>query len=71
LIGLRARELFGTRVEFETLERGVLEVTAFERPRDYGKHFKAYYGPTIAARASRCSTCSRWGRGDSGRGGET
>ena len=30
----------------------MLEVTAFERPRDYGEHFKAYYGPTIAARAN-------------------
>ena len=35
-----------------TLEREVLEVTAFARPRDYGEHFKARYGPTIAARAN-------------------
>ena len=34
------RELFGDRVEFGTLERDVLEITAFERPRDYGEHFK-------------------------------
>jgi SAM-dependent methyltransferase len=45
-------ELFGDRVEFSTLDRDVLEVTAFERPRDYGEHFKARYGPTIAARAN-------------------
>jgi SAM-dependent methyltransferase len=45
-------ELFGDRVEFRTLERDVLEVTAFERPGEYGEHFKAYYGPTIVARAN-------------------
>jgi SAM-dependent methyltransferase len=44
------RELFGDRVEFQTLKRDVLEITAFERPRDYGEHFKALYGPTIAVR---------------------
>ena len=46
------RELFGDRVEFATLKRDMLEITAFERPRDYGEHFKAFYGPTIAARAN-------------------
>jgi len=46
------RELLGDQVEFETLERDVLEVTAFERPNDYGEHFKQRYGPTIAARAN-------------------
>ena len=46
------RELFGDRVEFNTLERDELEITAFERPRDYGEHFKARYGPTLAARAN-------------------
>ena len=45
-------ELFGDRVDFRLVERDVLEVTAFERPREYGEHFKAYYGPTIAARAN-------------------
>ena len=45
-------ELFGDRVDFQTVERGSLEVTAFERPGDYGEHFKAYYGPTIVARAN-------------------
>jgi hypothetical protein len=46
------RGLFGDRVEFGTLERDVLEIAAFDRPRDYGEHFKARYGPTIAARAN-------------------
>ncbi|MCW2713695.1 MAG: Methyltransferase type 11 [Frankiales bacterium] len=44
--------LFGNRVEFSVLERHVLEITAFEQARDYGEHFKAYYGPTIAVRAN-------------------
>lgn len=44
------RELFGDRVEWTTVERDLLEITAFERPHDYGEHFKAYYGPTIVAR---------------------
>ena len=35
------RGLFGGRVDFHTLERDVLEITAFEQPRDYGEHFKA------------------------------
>jgi SAM-dependent methyltransferase len=46
------RELFGDRVEWRTLERDHLVVTAFEKPRDYGEHFKTRYGPTIAARAN-------------------
>lgn len=46
------RELFGNRVDFETLEKGTLDVTAFQRPGDYGEHFKQRYGPTIAARAN-------------------
>jgi SAM-dependent methyltransferase len=45
-------ELFGSRVDFRTLERGVLEVTAFRGPLDFGEHFKARYGPTIAAQAN-------------------
>jgi ubiquinone/menaquinone biosynthesis C-methylase UbiE len=45
-------ELFGDRVTWTTLEREMLEITAFEHPRDYGEHFKARYGPTIAARAN-------------------
>jgi SAM-dependent methyltransferase len=46
------RELFGDRVDFRTLEREMLEITAFEHPRDYGEHFKSHYGPTIAAQAN-------------------
>jgi SAM-dependent methyltransferase len=44
--------LFGNRVAFHTLQREVLEITAFPRARDYGEHFKAHYGPTIAVRAN-------------------
>ena len=54
------RELFGDRVRFDRLERDILEITAFERPWDYGTHFKERYGPTIAARAN----AEREGRGD-------
>jgi SAM-dependent methyltransferase len=74
------RELFGDRVEFGTLERDVLEVTAFERPLDYGEHFKARYGPTIAARANAVRNgreaefdealdgfCEEWNRGTADR----
>ncbi len=46
------RELFGDRVELRTLEREMLEVTAFARPREYGEHFKARYGPTIVAQGN-------------------
>ena len=53
-------ELFGDRVMFGTLRRDVLEITAFERARDYGEHFKACYGPTIAVRAN----AARAGRDD-------
>jgi SAM-dependent methyltransferase len=45
-------ELFGDRVEFGTMERALLEITAFTHPGDYGEHFKARYGPTIAAQAN-------------------
>lgn len=45
-------ELFGDRVDFHSVTRETLEITAFDRPRDYGEHFKAYYGPTMAARAN-------------------
>ena len=45
------RELFGDRVDIRA-EREVLDVTAFSAPHDYGEHFKARYGPTIAARAN-------------------
>jgi 2-polyprenyl-3-methyl-5-hydroxy-6-metoxy-1,4-benzoquinol methylase len=46
------RGLVGDRIEWRSLERGTLDVTAFERPRDYGEFFKARYGPTIAIRAN-------------------
>jgi SAM-dependent methyltransferase len=68
--------LFGDRVEFHSPARDVLEITAFERPRDYGEHFKARYGPTIAAQANARRTereaefdealnrfCDEWNRG--------
>ena len=41
------RGLFGDRVSFTVLERRVLEITAFQRPLDWGEHFKQRYGPTI------------------------
>ena len=44
--------LFGDLVAFSTLERHVLEVTAFDQPLDWGEHFKERYGPTIAAFAN-------------------
>jgi SAM-dependent methyltransferase len=69
-------ELFGDRVTFGTLRRDVLEITAFARARAYGEHFKAYYGPTIAARANAArggsdgdfdaaldAFCDEWNRG--------
>lgn len=46
------RELLGDHVEFGTLERGVLEVTAFEHPSDFAEHFRTRYGPTLVARAN-------------------
>jgi SAM-dependent methyltransferase len=46
------REVFGERVDWRTLDREMLEITAFEHPRDYGEHFKERYGPTIVARAN-------------------
>ncbi len=70
------RELFGDRVDLEKVEKGVLEVTAFQRPDDYGEHFKDRYGPTIAARANAekegraeefdqvlSEFCAEWNRG--------
>ena len=68
--------LFGGRVEFHTLRRETLEITAFPRARDYGEHFKAHYGPTIAARNNAAregreaefdealdAFCDEWNRG--------
>jgi hypothetical protein len=45
-------ELFGDRVDFSTLKRDMLDVTAFDRPHDFAEHFKAWYGPTIAVQAN-------------------
>lgn len=72
-------ELFGERVELATVERGELEVTAFERPTDFGEHFKARYGPTIAVRANAEANgregefdeeldrfCGEWNRAEAG-----
>jgi SAM-dependent methyltransferase len=50
------RDLFGDRVALRAQERDVLEITAFGHPRDFGEHFKARYGPTIAARANAAKT---------------
>ena len=54
----------------------MLEITAFDQPRDYGEHFKAHYGPTIAVRANAArggrdgefdaaldAFCDEWDRG--------
>jgi SAM-dependent methyltransferase len=46
------RGLFGERVEWTTLERDVLHITAFSRATDYGEFFKQRYGPTISIRAN-------------------
>jgi SAM-dependent methyltransferase len=74
------QNLTGGRVEFHTLARDVLEITAFERTRDYGEHFKSYYGPTIAARANAArdgraaefdaaldAFCDEWNRAPAGK----
>ena len=70
------RGLFGGRVELHTLDRQALEITAFPRACDYGEHFKAFYGPTIAVRANAAKQgreaefdaalddfCDTWNRG--------
>jgi SAM-dependent methyltransferase len=69
-------ELFGDRVTFATQQPGILEITAFARPEDYAEHFKARYGPTIAAHANARRSgreaefeealsrfCDEWNRG--------
>jgi len=71
--------LMGGRVVFDTLVREHLEITAFPEARAYGEHFKAYYGPTIAARANAVKEgreaefdaavdafCDEWDRGTPG-----
>jgi SAM-dependent methyltransferase len=45
-------ELFGEGIDWRTLERDVLEVTAFPRPGAFADDFKQRYGPTVAARAN-------------------
>lgn len=73
--------LFGERVDFGVLTRDVLDITAFAQPRQYAEHFKAYYGPTIAARANATKDgraddfdaaldafCDTWDRGTPGAG---
>ena len=70
------RELLGDRVELDRVERDVLDVIAFERAHEYAEHFKARYGPTIAAqnnarangREAEFETaldafCDEWNRG--------
>jgi hypothetical protein len=67
-------------VQFHTMRREVLEITAFEHARDYGTHFTTYYGPTIAVRANAeregraaefddalAVFCAEWNRGGDGR----
>jgi SAM-dependent methyltransferase len=73
------RALFGGRVEFSTLTRETLDVTAFPEAHGYARHFTAYYGPTIAARANAAREgreaefdealdrfCDEWDRGTPG-----
>jgi len=45
-------ELFGDRVMFGSLQRDMLDITAFEHPHGWGEHFQRYSGPTRAARAN-------------------
>jgi SAM-dependent methyltransferase len=71
--------LFGDRVDFHTLQRETLDITAFTQARDYGEHFKQHYGPTIATRANADKHgraqefddaldrfCDEWNRGNGG-----
>ena len=66
-------------MQWRELTREHLEITAFPRARDYGEHFKAHYGPTIAVRANAERTgraaefdaaldrfCDEWDRGTDG-----
>ena len=60
------RELFGDRVEWRSLERDVLEITAFKQPRDYGSTSRrttarrSASAPTRPSRAARRSSTPRW-----------
>jgi hypothetical protein len=46
------RELLGDRVDYRSVQRDVLETTAFRRPQDFVGHFVTNYGPTIATRGN-------------------
>jgi SAM-dependent methyltransferase len=46
------QELLGDRVDFTSMTRHTLEITAFERPGDYVDHFVRNYGPTIVAQGN-------------------
>src|SRR3954469_9684445 len=46
------RELFGDRVEWKSMDREMLDITAFKQAADYAEHFKENYGPTLVARAN-------------------
>jgi SAM-dependent methyltransferase len=72
-------DIFGDRVDWRSRDRAVLEVTAFTEARDYGEHFKARYGPTIATLANARKDgreeefeqaldgfCEQWNRGGDG-----
>jgi len=74
------RGLLGDRVTYRRMDRELLEITAFEHPHDYAEHFKARYGPTIAARANAAregreaefdaaldAFCDEWNRGTADR----
>ena len=69
-------KLFGDRVEFSTLKRDVLEITAFPNPLGYREHFKERYGPTITVYKNAAANgreeeldqalgdfCHEWNRG--------
>ena len=53
------RELLGDRVEQAPVERGVLDVTAFERPGDFAAHFKTATGRRSRRRTTPAPTAAR------------
>ena len=55
------RELFGDRVEFARSSARCWRSPPSSIPRDYGEHFKARYGPTIAVRANARKDRARGG----------
>jgi SAM-dependent methyltransferase len=56
-------ELFGDRVEFHTLEREILEVTAFDTPRAYGEANARKSGREAEFDEAVRSFCEEWNRG--------